>query len=104
MYNRLQDIVSLLVLKVVSLNLLAVLRELIPEDVALTLLPSAIGLLKSQSKVIHIYSIVFIDKLISEKDPIQDGGNITLDSFLLLNNLIEGLKSHELQENPYIMK
>ncbi|KAJ3694500.1 hypothetical protein LUZ60_009980 [Juncus effusus] len=106
------DINSIPILKAGALKFFTAFRELLPKPAALSLLPSVIKFLGSESNVVHSYAATCIEKLLLVKDKINGAGPMTrytaadLNPFVpqLLNGLFNALNFPDSEENPYVMK
>lgn len=95
-------------LKAGSLKFLTMFRSHLPKPFAMQLFPELVRFLQAESKVVHSYAAMCIEKLLLLKD---EGGRSRyvgsdISPFLLqlMTSLFDALNLSESEENQYIIK
>ncbi|CAN0857952.1 CAS [Linum grandiflorum] len=104
---RSEDVNSCPMLKAGALKFFTMFRDQIPKHLANPYLPQLVRFLEAESKVVHSYAAICIDKLLLVKD---DGASAryTASDFatsvlVLMTKLFNALKIEKSKENHYIM-
>ncbi|KAG2280203.1 hypothetical protein Bca52824_051423 [Brassica carinata] len=102
------DVNSYPMLKAGSLKFLTMFRSHLPKPFAMQLFPELVRFLQAESKVVHSYAAMYIEKLLLLKD---EGGRSRyvgsdISPFLLqlMTSLFDALNLSESEENQYIIK
>ncbi|CAN6993586.1 unnamed protein product [Brassica oleracea var. botrytis] len=102
------DVNSYPMLKAGSLKFLTMFRSHLPKSFAMQLFPELVRFLQAESKVVHSYAAMCIEKLLLLKD---EGGRSRyvgsdISPFLLqlMTSLFDALNLSESEENQYIIK
>ncbi len=109
------DVDSRPIVKADAIKLVCIFRTHLPQPFLLQILPNIIHHLKSRAVVIQTYSAMTIERFLSIKDRINEGGvetsvarikkeHLTSHAQTLMAELFSVLENPELPENDYVMK
>lgn len=109
------DVDSRPIVKADAIKLVCIFRTHLPQAFLLQILPNVITHLKSKAVVIQTYSAMTIERFLSIKDRVNEGGvevqvsrikkeHLTTHAQTLMAELFSVLENPELPENDYVMK
>ena len=109
------DVDSRPIVKADAIKLVCIFRTHLPQAFLLQILPNVINHLKSKAVVIQTYAAMTIERFLSIRDTINEGGvevqvarikkeHLTAHAQILMAELFSVLENPELPENDYVMK
>jgi exportin-2 (importin alpha re-exporter) len=109
------DVDSRPIVKADAIKMICIFRTHLPQPFLLQLLPSIINHLKSKAVVIQTYAAMSIERFLSIKDKVMEGGvekqipritkdHITGHSQTMMAELFTVLENPDYSENDYVMK